>query len=70
MKFSIKDFFSKFDQNLQFPAGLVKFTEEILMENLIFCAGNSRILRDLECDIFRVPILCEHENIEGFSNLR
>ena len=24
--------------NPQFPAGLVKFTEKFLMENLIFCA--------------------------------
>ena len=28
MKFSIKDFFSKYDQ-IQFPADLVTFTEEI-----------------------------------------
>ena len=34
MKFSIKDFFSKFGQ--QFPADLVTFTDEILMENFIF----------------------------------
>ena len=31
MKFYIKDFF-------QFPADLVTFTEENLMENFIFCA--------------------------------
>ena len=30
MKFSIKEFFSKFDQNLQFPVDSVTFTEEIL----------------------------------------
>ena len=32
MKFSIKDF------KPQFPVDLVTFTEEILMENFIFCA--------------------------------
>ena len=30
MKFSIKDFFSKYDQIRKFPADLVTFTEEIL----------------------------------------
>ena len=30
MKFSIKDFFSKCDQNPQFPADFVTFIEEIL----------------------------------------
>ena len=30
MKFSIKDFFSIYDQNPQFQADLVTFTEEIL----------------------------------------
>ena len=39
MMFSIKDFFSKCDQNPQFPADLVTFTEEFLMENFIFCAA-------------------------------
>ena len=37
MKFSIKDFFSKFDQ-IRFLAHLVTFIEEILKENFIFCA--------------------------------
>ena len=32
MKFSIKDFFSNCDQNQQFPADLVTFTEETLKE--------------------------------------
>ena len=38
MKFSIKDFFSKYDQwpNPQFPADLVTFTEKILNGNLHF----------------------------------
>ena len=35
---SIKDLFGKCDQNPLFPADLVTFTEEILMENFIFCA--------------------------------
>ena len=35
MEFSTKDFFSKCDQ---FPAVLVKFTEEILNGKLHFCA--------------------------------
>ena len=30
MKFSIKEFFSKFDQNPQFPVDSVTFTEETL----------------------------------------
>ena len=34
----MKDFFSKCDQNPQFPADLITFTEEILNENFIFCA--------------------------------
>ena len=37
-KFSIKDFFSKCNQNPQFPGNWVIFTEKILMENLIFGA--------------------------------
>ena len=38
MKFSIKDFFSKWDQirRFWFPAGLVTFTEEILHGKLHF----------------------------------
>ena len=36
MKFSIKDFFSKCDQN--FPVDLVILTEEILNRKLHFCA--------------------------------
>ena len=36
---SIKDLFGKCDQNPQFPADLVTFTEEFLMENFIFCAA-------------------------------
>ena len=35
MKFSIKDFFSKFDQ-IQFPADLVTFTEEIFHQKFNF----------------------------------
>ena len=37
MKFSIKDFLSKFDQ-IRRKLDLVTFTGEILMENFIFCA--------------------------------
>ena len=41
MKFSIKDFFSK-----QFPADLVKFTEEILNGKLhFFCSDNILVLK-------------------------
>ena len=41
MKFSIKDSFSKCDQNPQFPAELVTFTEEILNGKLHFlCSPN------------------------------
>ena len=36
MKFSIKDFFSKCDPSLQFPADLVTFTEDILNGKLHF----------------------------------
>ena len=36
MKFSIKDFFSRCDQN--FPVDLVILTEEILNRKLHFCA--------------------------------
>ena len=38
MKFSIKDIFSKYDQNCSFLLILVTFTEEILNGNFIFCA--------------------------------
>ena len=39
MKFSIKDFFSNFDQKAQFPADLITFTVcQSLMETFIFCA--------------------------------
>ena len=37
LKFPIKDFFSNCDQIRSFLADLVIFTEEILMENFIFC---------------------------------
>ena len=41
MKFSIKYFFSKCDQNLQFSADLFTFTEEILNGKLHFyCTVN------------------------------
>ena len=40
MKFSIKDFLSKWDQ-IQFPADLVKFTEEILNGKLHFLSSAS-----------------------------
>ena len=36
MKFSIKDFFSKCEQTMQFPLDLVTFTEEILYRKLHF----------------------------------
>ena len=38
MKFSVKDFFSKCEQNPQFSADLLTFTKEILNEHFIFCA--------------------------------
>ena len=41
MKFPIKDFFSKCDQNSQFPADLVTFTEEILHGKLHFLCSVS-----------------------------
>ena len=44
MKFSIKYFFSKCDQNLQFSADLFTFTEEILNGKLHFL---------LHCECFR-----------------
>ena len=43
IKFSIKDFFSKCDQNPQFPADLVTFTEEILNGNCYFLCSVRRI---------------------------
>ena len=39
MKFSIKDFFSKYDQ---IGSDLVTFTKESLMENLIFCVVKTK----------------------------
>ena len=36
MKFSIKDFFSKCEQTMQFPLDLVTFAEEILYGKLHF----------------------------------
>ena len=44
MKFSIKDFFSKFWPNPQFPADLVTFTEEILNGKLHFLCSVTRLL--------------------------
>ena len=38
MKFSIKDFFSKYDQILQKTADLVTFTEEILNGKHFLCS--------------------------------
>ena len=37
MKFSSKDFFSKYNQIRRKLLHLVTFTEEIVMENAIFC---------------------------------
>ena len=41
MKFSMKGFFSKFDQIRRFPADLVTFTEEILNVKLHFMCSDS-----------------------------
>ena len=40
MNFFIKDFFNKCDQNLQFPANLVIFTEETLNGKLHFLSSD------------------------------
>ena len=42
MKFSTKDFFSKCDQIRRKSAGLVTFTEEILMKKFIFVQCNEK----------------------------
>ena len=39
MKFSIKDFYGKYDQNRSFTADLITFTEEILDAKLHFMCG-------------------------------
>ena len=38
MKFPIKDFFNKFNQNLKFSADMIIFTEENLNGKPYFCA--------------------------------
>ena len=45
MKFTTWDFFSKYDQNPQFFADLITFTEEIICENFIFCAVTVQVNR-------------------------
>ena len=37
MKFSVKDFFSKYDQNRSFLRILSHLLKESLMENFVFC---------------------------------
>ena len=53
MKFSVKDFFSKYDQipNLQETAALVTFTEEILNGKLHFLCSCSFFF-SLSCSVF------------------
>ena len=50
MKFSIKFFFSKCDQ-IQFPADLVTFTEEILNEKIHFLCSVNKMLKTYLCNI-------------------
>ena len=44
MKFSIMDFFSKYNQIRNFPAGLVTFTEEIRNGKLHFLSSEMKYL--------------------------
>ena len=48
MKFSIKDFFSKYDQILSFPADLVIFAEKFLKRKLHFWCSAMKEMRTLE----------------------
>ena len=56
MKFSIKDFFSKYDQIHSFLRIWSYLLEKSLMENLVFCAvSNKGITKDTLMQIWKSP---------------
>ena len=63
MKFSIKDFFSKCDQ-IQFPADLVTFTEQILNGKFHFLCRESSTL----WNIYVLGFIIEYQSLTGFEN--
>ena len=66
MKFSIKDFFSKCEQTMQFPLDLVTFTEEILYRKLHFLFSITFItVLPLS---FAMTLLCSYQQVKNHQD--